>query len=187
MSTTTSSVERAVLPLKATVGMMLINRHGHVWLGRKRPKWSAADAWHMPQGGLLKQEEQLSAVLRELEEETGVTSIEVLGVSSTWRTWELPDELIGVALKRRFRGQRQLWFAARFTGENDEIDISGRGGAIKSEFSAWRWASARDAIMDTVPFKQQVYRDVFDEFAPYLQSAAPSRPKIDLYSTAVTA
>lgn len=187
MSTQTSPIERSSLPLKATVGMMLVNRHGHVWLGRKRPKWSPIDAWHMPQGGLLKQEEQLSAVLRELEEETGVTSIEVLGVSSTWRTWELPDELIGVALKRRFRGQRQLWFAARFTGEDDEIDISGRGGMIKPEFSAWRWASARDAIMDTVPFKQQVYRDVFDEFAHFLHVAAPSRATRDCYSTAVTA
>jgi len=155
------------LPYRPCVGIMLINDAGLVWIGRRRPKW-AGDAsgyiWQMPQGGISAGEAARAAALRELEEETGVTSVEVLAQAPGWFTYDLPDDLLGVALKGRYRGQRQKWFAMRFTGHDSEIDISPRGGH-KAEFDAWRWAPVRDLGRLIVPFKRQVYADVVAAFA----------------------
>ena len=93
---------------------MLLNRDGLVWVGRRRPKWAGeglAHIWQMPQGGIEKFEAPRIAALRELREETGVTRVEILAEHPEWLTYELPPELLGVALKGRYRGQRQKWFA----------------------------------------------------------------------------
>jgi putative (di)nucleoside polyphosphate hydrolase len=162
--------ERAVeLPYRPCVGIMLINRAGLVWVGRRRPKW-ASDAidciWQMPQGGINPGEAERTAALRELEEETAVTSVEVLAEAPRWLSYDLPHELLGVALKGRYRGQRQKWFAMRFKGRDAEIDIAARRGH-KAEFDAWRWAGISELTGLAVPFKRQVYRDVVREFARY--------------------
>ena len=93
----------------------------------------------MPQGGISAGEGARAAALRELEEETGVVSVELLAEAPGWFTYDLPEELLGIALKGRYRGQRQKWFAMRFTGNEREIDIAPRDGH-KAEFDAWRWA-----------------------------------------------
>ena len=121
---------------------MLINRRGLVWVGRRRPKWAgdrSAHIWQMPQGGIAPARPRAAAALRELEEETGVISVEMLAEAPGWFTYELPEQLLGIALKGRYRGQRQKWFAMRFIGDEREIDIAPRGGH-KAEFDAWRWA-----------------------------------------------
>jgi putative (di)nucleoside polyphosphate hydrolase len=158
------------LPYRPCVGIMLINRDGLVWVGRRRPKWAgdtSAYIWQMPQGGIDPGESELAAALRELEEETGVHNVEVLAEAPDWLSYDLPDELLGVALKGRYRGQRQRWFAMRFTGEDSEIDIAPRGGH-KAEFDAWRWSPAAQLPKLIVTFKQQIYRDVVATFAPHL-------------------
>jgi putative (di)nucleoside polyphosphate hydrolase len=158
------------LPYRPCVGIMLINRDGLVWVGRRRPKWAgfgAAHIWQMPQGGITSGESERAAALRELEEETGVTSVELLAEAPGWFSYDLPDELIGIALKGRYRGQRQKWFAMRFTGREAEIDVAPRGGR-KAEFDAWRWADVSELPGLTVPFKRQVYADVVREFARYV-------------------
>jgi putative (di)nucleoside polyphosphate hydrolase len=158
------------LPYRPCVGIMLINRDGQVWVGRRRPKWAAAGArhfWQMPQGGIDSGEAALAAALRELEEETGVRSVEVVAEAPAWLSYDLPAELIGVALKGRYRGQRQRWFAMRFTGREAEIDISARRGH-KAEFDAWRWVRSRELARLIVPFKRVLYTDVVRTFAPYL-------------------
>jgi putative (di)nucleoside polyphosphate hydrolase len=158
------------LPYRPCVGIMLINRDGLVWVGRRRPKWAAegsAHIWQMPQGGIMPGEAELPAALRELEEETGVTSVKLLAEAPRWLSYDLPDELLGIALKGRFRGQRQKWFAMRFTGRDAEIDIAARSGH-KAEFDAWRWADVSELTGLAVPFKRQVYRDVVREFARYV-------------------
>jgi putative (di)nucleoside polyphosphate hydrolase len=153
---------------------MLINRAGLVWIGRRRPKW-AGDAsgyiWQMPQGGIGAGEDCRAAALRELEEETGAVNVELLAEAPGWLSYDLPDELLGVALKGRYRGQRQKWFAMRFTGADAEIDIRPRGGR-KAEFDAWRWAPVADVPALVVPFKRQVYADVMREFARLARPAA---------------
>jgi putative (di)nucleoside polyphosphate hydrolase len=157
------------LPYRPCVGIMLINRAGLVWIGRRRPKWatpSSAHIWQMPQGGLLVDEGEHAAAIRELEEETGVTSVELLAEAPGWYSYDLPDDLIGVALKGRYRGQRQKWFAMRFTGRDREIEIGPRGGR-KAEFDAWRWAPASELPSLIVPFKRQVYAQVLDTFGRF--------------------
>jgi putative (di)nucleoside polyphosphate hydrolase len=155
------------LPYRFCVGIMLINPAGLVWVGRRLPKWAgerSAHIWQMPQGGIAPGEEERAAALRELEEETGVRSVEILAEAPCWFSYDLPDELLGLALKGRYRGQRQKWFAMRFLGADSEIDIAPRGGR-KGEFDAWRWARVSEVPHLNVPFKRQVYEDVVATFA----------------------
>ena len=155
-----------VLPMRACVGIMLLNAEGKVWVGRRRPKWAgdhAAHIWQMPQGGIEKFESPKLAALRELREETGVTSVEIAGEHPEWLTYELPEALLGIALKGRYRGQRQKWFAMRFTGDDSEIDISARDG-LKAEFESWRWAPIDIVPKLIVPFKRGVYEQVASTF-----------------------
>lgn len=156
----------SALPLRASVGVMLLNRTGQVWVGRRRPKWAAegsAPVWQMPQGGIERFEAPKLAALRELREETGVISVDVLGEHPEWLTYELPPQLLGVALKGRYRGQRQKWFAMRFLGDDSEIDIRPKDG-LKAEFDGWRWAAMEELSAHIVPFKREVYEAVTAHF-----------------------
>ncbi len=158
------------LPYRPCVGIMLINRDGLVWIGRRLPKWvgdRSAYIWQMPQGGITAGEEERAAALRELEEETGVRSDEVLAEAPDWLTYDLPPELLGIALKGRYRGQRQKWFAMRFNGDESEIDIGPRDGH-KAEFDDWRWAPVSEIPHLIVPFKRQIYLDVTQAFSAYV-------------------
>lgn len=145
---------------------MLLNRDGLVWVGRRRPKWAGdhAHIWQMPQGGIEKFEAPRIAALRELREETGVTQVEVLAEHPEWLSYELPSNLLGVALKGRYRGQRQKWFAMRFLGDDSEIDILPKA-ETKAEFDTWRWAPIETVPSLIVPFKREVYERVTAGFA----------------------
>jgi putative (di)nucleoside polyphosphate hydrolase len=161
-----SELSRAALPFRSCVGIMLLNRDGLVWVGRRRPKWAgdhAAHIWQMPQGGIAKYEPPRIAALRELREETGVTSVEVVAEYSDWLTYELPENLLGIALKGRYRGQRQKWFAMRFLGDDSEIDIAPKEDA-KAEFDAWRWAPIASVPKLIIPFKREIYERVTSAF-----------------------
>jgi len=150
------------------VGVMLLNRDGLVWVGRRLQdglddnegvgKW-----WQMPQGGIDKGEDGPTAALRELQEETGVRSAEIIEEAPSTYKYDLPDHLIGVAWKGKFRGQEQRWFALRYTGEDDsEVDISGIGH--KAEFDEWRWVKMVELADLIVPFKREVYTGVVKDF-----------------------
>ncbi len=162
----TSQTLADALPYRPCVGIMLINDRGRVWVGRRSPKWLSQKAmpiWQMPQGGIDPGEPPEHAALRELEEETGVRNAHIIGAIPDWLTYELPDNLLGVALKGRFRGQRQRWFAMRFTGVDREIDISGCRGQ-KREFDAWKWVDIASLPTLIVPFKRETYLTVVREF-----------------------
>lgn len=169
-----SGLSRDALPFRTCVGIMLLNRDGLVWVGRRRPKWAGdhlAHIWQMPQGGIEKFEAPRMAALRELREETGVIHVDVLAEHSEWLTYELPQNLLGIALKGRYRGQRQKWFAMRFLGEDSDIDISPKAGT-KAEFDTWRWAPIDSVPKLVVPFKREVYERVTSEFARLVQPGA---------------
>jgi putative (di)nucleoside polyphosphate hydrolase len=154
---------------------MLLNGRGQVWMGRRKPKWlsdaltaawqlSADGMWQMPQGGIALLEPPELAARRELEEETAVRNVRLIDEVPGWLTYDLPDELLGVALKGRYRGQRQRWFAMRFEGTDDEINITERNG-LKAEFDAWRWADMADVPRQIAPFKREIYHTVVTAFA----------------------
>jgi putative (di)nucleoside polyphosphate hydrolase len=115
----------------------------------------------MPQGGIDKGEAPYDAALRELYEETSIRSVELVAEVPGWVHYDLPDAALGIALKGRYRGQRQRWFAFRFTGSDDEIDVLAPGdGSMPAEFDAWRWERLETTPELIVPFKQDAYREV---------------------------
>lgn len=151
------------LPYRPCVGIMVINRDGLVWVGQRADMPGEAEGpgrwWQMPQGGIDAGEEPRVAAFREVWEETAMRSLQILGETRDWVTYDLPPELVGVAWGGKFRGQRQKWFAMRFTGEESEIDIGPREGH-SIEFSAWRWSPRDELVASIVPFKKNVYEAV---------------------------
>jgi putative (di)nucleoside polyphosphate hydrolase len=148
------------------VGIMLLNSHDEVLVGRRTR--TQGEAWQMPQGGISEGEQPLNAALRELREEIGSDNVEVLAESNVWLRYELPLELIGKAWRGRWRGQQQKWFAMRFLGADDEINIA----TEHPEFSAWRWVPATELSNLIVSFKRQLYLDVLREFQSISASEA---------------
>jgi putative (di)nucleoside polyphosphate hydrolase len=167
------------LPYRACVGIMLLNRDGRVFVGRRRSEAGpehVADgyAWQMPQGGVDPGEEPYAAALRELYEETNVRSATLLAEAPDWHCYDLPPVVAGQAWKGRYRGQTQKWFAFRFTGADDEIDIHRPGGGRhRPEFDAWRWEDMSRLTELIIPFKRPVYEKVVADFS-YL--GAPGAP-----------
>lgn len=158
------------LPYRPCVGIMIIDRNGLVWTGQRADMPGDAEGpgqwWQMPQGGIDPGEEPRAAAMREVWEETAMRSLEILGETRDWLTYDLPPELIGIAWGGRFRGQRQKWFAMRFTGEESEIDIGPRPGH-DIEFRAWRWSEPARLVDSIVPFKRDVYRAVLAELGRF--------------------
>jgi putative (di)nucleoside polyphosphate hydrolase len=156
------------------VGIMAVNRAGLVWIGRRILTRRGADRdrggfeqwWQMPQGGIDAGEEPDAAALRELNEETGMRSVAILGRAQGWLTYDLPPALVPANWGGKYRGQAQLWYAVRFLGADDEIDIVPQAGHPQ-EFDAWRWAAVDELIDLIVPFKRDVYARALAELATY--------------------
>lgn len=159
------------LPYRPCVGVMVFNRAGLVFVGRRTGGPEHVDAthvWQMPQGGIDPGEEPYAAALRELWEETGIRSVERLGEATEWFAYDLPPGVAGVAWGGRYRGQTQKWFALRFTGPDTEIDVlNPGGGAHPAEFVAWKWEPVANLPDLVVPFKRPVYERVVSEFARF--------------------
>jgi putative (di)nucleoside polyphosphate hydrolase len=165
----TVDIER--LPYRPCVGIALFNARGEVWIGNRSDAHAEGEGeghwWQMPQGGLDKGEDPYKAALRELYEETSVSTVSLLKEAPGWFTYDLPPELVGQSWGGRYRGQKQKWFALSFTGKESEIDvIHPGGGKHKAEFTSWRWEKLAKLPALIVPFKRKVYEQVVEAFAP---------------------
>ncbi|MBC8308518.1 MAG: RNA pyrophosphohydrolase [Pelagibacterales bacterium] len=145
------------LPLRRGVGIALLNKENKVLVAKRidNPK----NFWQMPQGGVDRDENYYQAALRELKEETSITSVELIQKIDKKFTYILPDNLIGIIWKGKFKGQRQKWFVMRFIGNESEININTK----HPEFLDWKWVDLEDLTKIAVNFKLNVYKNVKQE------------------------
>lgn len=152
---------------RPNVGVVLFHPDGRVWYGR-RVGTEGPHNWQFPQGGVDDGEDLEAAARRELFEETGVVSAELIARTEEWIAYDFPTDYGGSKQARGWAGQKQQWFAFRFTGEESEIDLEAHG---EIEFDAWRWGSLSEAAELIVPFKREAYEQMIGVFAPL---AAPA-------------
>ena len=150
------------LGYRPCVGVMLVNGHGRVFVGRRIDN-KEGDWWQMPQGGVDEGEDLHEAALRELAEETGARAEHVAIIDRMKEAvrYDLPEELIGKLWGGKYRGQEQVWFLARFSGEDADIDLEAHD---PPEFCDWKWAEPDQLPELIVPFKKRVYRAVVEAF-----------------------
>jgi putative (di)nucleoside polyphosphate hydrolase len=157
----------ASLPYRPNVGAVLFGPDGRVFVARRADLANAEGApggWQLPQGGIDADEDPRLAVLRELEEEIGTDRAEILAEHPDTFTYDLPPEQLGRALGGRFRGQRQRWYALRFTGKDSDIRLD---RDPHPEFDAWRWSPLACLPALAVPFKRAIYEVLARDFAPF--------------------
>ena len=142
------------LPLRIGVGIILINKNNQVFVAKRidNPK----NFWQMPQGGVDDGEDFLTAAYRELEEETSIKNVELIEEFDGFITYFLPDRLLGIIWKGRFKGQKQKWFLMRYLGEDNDIDIKTK----QPEFLDWKWVELKEITEIVVDFKLHVYQEV---------------------------
>ena len=145
------------LPLRSGVGIVVLNKDNKVFVAKRidNPK----NFWQMPQGGVDKNESYYKAALRELKEETSIISIKLIQEIDKKFTYILPDHLIGIIWKGKFKGQTQKWYVMRFIGNESEININ----TTHPEFLDWKWINVEDLPKVAVKFKLDVYKNLKDE------------------------
>ena len=142
---------KEILPLRKGVGIVVLNLNNQVFVGKRKD--NPIDKWQMPQGGVDPGESLLTAMKRELKEETNVSSIKVLKELDYWLEYELPKHLLGIIWKGKYRGQKQKWFIVKFLGNEDEIILETKN----PEFIEWRWIDVDQLTDVIVDFKKKVY------------------------------
>ena len=150
-------------PYRPCVGIFLLNNDGLVFAGRRID--SRAEAWQMPQGGIDAGESPLQACMREMREEIGTNTAELVSQHDDWLYYDIPLQLADRLWQGRYKGQKQKWMALRFTGDDADINIA----TEEPEFCEWKWLSPHDLVDLAVPFKRDVYQNVLAAFAPYLK------------------
>lgn len=157
------------LPYRPCVGILVLNKEGLVWIGKRDDGNGSSDyeyAWQMPQGGVDPQEDPRKAALRELYEETSIKSVSVVGETTNWLSYDYPPEVVAASRRaQKYRGQAQKWYAVRFDGDDSEINVLTPPDGHKAEFGSWKWERAERLPDLIVPFKRGVYEQVVAEFS----------------------
>ena len=143
--------------MRIGVGIIVLNNNNHVFVGKRKD--SSANNWQMPQGGVDEGEKFISAAKRELTEETSIKNIKILKEIDSMFEYELPENLIGIIWKGKFRGQKQKWFIARFLGKDEEINLNTK----YPEFIDWKWVEPKKLPDVIVNFKKNLYIDLLNE------------------------
>ena len=150
------------LPMRQGVGIIVLNKDNKVFVGKRKD--NPIDKWQMPQGGVNKNEDFLTAMKRELNEETSIKNIKVIKELDGWFTYELPKNLLGIIWKGRFRGQKQKWFITRFIGKDSEINLN----TSYPEFIEWKWITIENLPKVIVEFKREVYEKLLLELKKFI-------------------
>ena len=145
------------LPMRRGIGVIVLNKNNEVFVGKRKD--NPIDKWQMPQGGIDGNETALDAMKRELEEETNIKSIEIMKVLNGWFEYELPENLLGIIWKGKFRGQKQKWFIVKFLGKDSDINIRTKN----AEFIEWKWLDIEDLPKVIVYFKKHIYEKLKKE------------------------
>ena len=144
------------LPMRNGVGVIILNNENKVFVGKRKD--NPVNKWQMPQGGVEKDESYLSAMKRELYEETSIKSIDIMKEIDGFFEYELPKNLVGIIWKGKFRGQKQKWFIAKFIGDENEINLQTRN----PEFIEWKWIIPDDLPKTIVDFKKKMYVELLE-------------------------
>ena len=150
------------LPLRIGVGVILLNDKKEIFVGKRKD--NPVDKWQMPQGGVDKNENFLTAMKRELEEETSIKNIIILKELDGWFEYELPKNLLGIIWKGKFRGQKQKWFIVKFNGNENEINLKTK----IPEFIEWKWIAIDDLPKVIVDFKKNMYERIVVELKNFI-------------------
>ena len=145
------------LPMRTGVGIIVLNNNNQVFVGKRKD--NPGDKWQMPQGGVDKGEDFITAMRRELVEETSIKNIKILKEVQNMYQYELPKNLVGIIWKGKFRGQRQKWFITKFLGKDDEINLDTQ----HPEFIDWKWIDPKDLPEVIVDFKKELYLNLLKE------------------------
>jgi len=152
------------LPMRMGVGIVVLNKENKIFVAKRidNPK----NFWQMPQGGVDEGENFYQAALRELREETSIKSVSLLKEIDGFASYELPDYLLGIIWRGKYKGQKQKWYMLRFNGEEKEIDIKTK----KPEFFDWKWISISELTKVVVHFKLDVYKKIQKEVTNFLET-----------------
>tara|TARA_B100000963_G_scaffold345262_1_gene349153 strand:+ start:5349 stop:5819 length:471 start_codon:yes stop_codon:yes gene_type:complete len=145
------------LPMRNGVGIIVLNKNNQVFVGKRKD--NPGDKWQMPQGGVNEGEDYITAMKRELSEETSISSIKILKELKKIYQYELPENLIGIIWRGKYRGQKQKWFIARFVGKESEINLNTK----HAEFIDWKWIEPKLLPEVIVNFKKDLYHNLLKE------------------------
>ena len=148
------TIKNIALPLRNGVGIVVLNKKNEVFVAKRID--NQKNFWQMPQGGVDKGEDYLAAAYRELEEETSIKNVDLIKELDGLISYELPENLLGIIWKGKYRGQEQKWFVVRFLGQDSEIDIKTKN----PEFCEWKWINLENITDLVVDFKLHVYEDI---------------------------
>lgn len=145
------------LPMRKGIGIIILNKNNRVFVGKRKD--NPGDNWQMPQGGVDKGEDYISAMQRELFEETSIKNVKIIKEIENILEYELPENLVGIIWKGKFRGQKQKWYITRFLGQDNEIDLNTK----HPEFIDWKWLEPNKLPEVIVDFKKDLYLELLKE------------------------
>ena len=150
------------LPLRTGVGIIVLNNQNKIFVGKRKD--NPGNKWQMPQGGVDNGEDFVTAMKRELMEETSIKNIKIIKEIEKIYQYELPDNLVGIIWKGKYRGQKQKWFITRFLGNDNEINLKTK----YPEFIEWKWINIGELTEKIVDFKKDVYEKLFIELKKFI-------------------